>query len=167
MSHLEYIQNEAAKNMAFHMENMDCLQRESNTTLTFLYVVIAASFSGAVKLFSGGNLTALALALSVLCVYLACLAAYLVFKCLMARVVKSPANEPKSLKMVDGYTSEQIQECELENLQKRIEFNVKRNEITARNLNIVRVMICAIPAVFLIATVFFWALVALCSGSRF
>lgn len=155
------MQSEAAKVWAFHTENMDCLQKESTTTLTFLYVVISASFSGAVKLFSDGKLTVLALALSVLCVYLAGLATYLVFTCLMARAVKAPANEPKNLKLVDGCTSEQIQEYELENLQARIEFNMKRNDITARNLNRVRVMICASPAVFLVATAFFWVMAGL------
>ena len=155
------------------MDNLESLQRESNTTLTFLYVVISASFSGAVKLFSGGHSVGLALALSILCVYLAVLAAYLIFSCLMARTVKSPANEPKNLKIPppeegkNPYTSEQIQDFELENLQSRIEFNRNRNDKTARHLNIVRVMICASPIIFLLAIAFFGALSALCGENWF
>jgi len=158
MSHLEFMQRESSKNMDFHMENMESLQKEAYTTVTFLFVVVSASFSGAVKIFSGGNLTGLALALSVLCVYLAGLAAYLVFACLMARTVKAPANEPKNLKLPAGYTSEEMQEFELEKLQERIQFNVERNARTARHLNIVRVLICASPLVFLATIVFFWVL---------
>src|ERR1035441_8941812 len=54
------------------------LQKEANTTLTFLYVVISASFSAAVKLFIGPGSIVLAISLALLCFYLACLAAYLV-----------------------------------------------------------------------------------------
>ena len=167
MSHLEFMQRESSKNMDFHMENMDSLQKESNTTLTFLFVVVSASFSGAVKIFTGGNLTGLALALSVLCVYLAGLAAYLVFTCLMARTVKAPANEPKNLKLPAGYTSDEMQEFELEKLQERIQFNVERNAKTARHLNIVRVLICASPLVFLATIVFFWLLSAMFGAAWF
>jgi len=162
MNHLEYVQQEAGKNMAFHMENMDSLQKESNTTLTFLYVVISAAFSGAVKLFSSHSALSLAISLSCLCVYLALLAAYLVFSCMMARDVDAPSNEPKNLKIPDGYTSEQIQNFELENLQQRIDFNKKRNEKTAFHLNMVRFLICSSPFVFAIIIVPVWFLVGLC-----
>ena len=159
MSHLEFVQQEAAKNMAFHLENMGILQKEANTTLTFLYVVISASFSGAVKLFSGGSLTVVALALSFLCIYLSALAVYLVFACLRARPVKAPANEPKNLKVPEGYSEEEIQQFVIENLQERIGFNRRRNDHTAQHLNIVRVLICSSPLVFLALTAFFWLLV--------
>jgi hypothetical protein len=147
------------------MENMDNLQKESNTTLTFLYVVISASFSGAVKLFTDEDLTTVALALSVLCIYLAGLAAYLVFACMRARIVKAPANEPKNLKMPDGYTPQEMQQFELENLQERIDFNRQRNDHTARHLNIVRVLICASPIVFLVFIAFFWVLSGIFAGA--
>lgn len=101
----------------------------------------------------------------VLCVYLAGLAAYLVFACLRARTVKSPANEPKNLKLPDGYTPEEMQQFELEKLQERIDFNRQRNDRTARHLNIVRVMICASPVVFLMFIGFFWLLLAMLAGA--
>jgi len=153
MTHLEYMQSQADKNMAFHMENMECLQKECTVTLTFLFVVISASFSAAVKLFTDAHFI-LAISISVLCIYLSALAVYLVFSCLKARAVKAPANEPKKLAIKYPYTSEEIQTFELENLQLRIEFNMERNEKTAKHLNAVRVLICASPLVFLCAIVF-------------
>ena len=153
VSHLEYMQSEASKNMDFHMQNMDNLQREANNTLTFLYVVISASFSGALKLFLDEKFIILAVSLSCLCIYLAVLAACLVFGCMMAKAVKAPANEPKNLKIKPPYTSEEIQEFELENLQKRIEFNRGRNATTGRRLNLVRILICFSPAIFIGVTV--------------
>jgi len=160
MSHLEYVQQESAKNMEFHMENMGHLQKESNTTLTFLFVVISASFSAAVKLFAGGGAIGLALSLAILCVYLTGLAVYLIFSCLMARTAKAPANEPENLKLREGYTSEEIQQFELDNLQSRIQFNQERNEKTAWRLNLVRVMVCASPLIFFVVIVFSWLLSA-------
>ena len=149
MSHLEYVQIEASKNMEFHLQNMDNLQRESNTTLTFLYVVISASFSAALKLFLDGKFTILAVALSCLCIYLVFLAVCLLFGCMMARPVKAPSNEPANLKIQAGYTSEEIQNFELENLQSRIEYNLDRNLATARRLNFVRILICLSPLFFI------------------
>ncbi|HZF00519.1 MAG TPA: hypothetical protein VE344_01345 [Methylomirabilota bacterium] len=154
MSHLEYMQSEASKNWEFHLQNMDNLQRESNTTLTFLYVVISASFSAALKLFLDEKFIILAVTLSFLCIYLVTLAVWLLFGCMMARSVKAPANEPKNLKIPDGYTSEQIQQFELENLQERIEYNANRNSSTARQLNRVRVAICFSPIVFVVVLTF-------------
>ena len=52
----------------------------------------------------------------------------------------------------------QMQEFELEKLQERIQFNVARNDKTARHLNIVRVLICASPLIFLATIAFFWVL---------
>ena len=165
MSHLEYMQSEASKNMEFHMQNMDNLQREANNTLTFLYLVVSASFSGALKLFLGGKITILAVALSCLCIYLTILAVCLVFGCMMAKRVKAPANEPKNLKIKSPYTSEEIQSFELENLQKRIEFNQARNVATGHRLNWVRVGICFSPIAFTICLVALYVMAAVvCRG---
>lgn len=144
------MQQEAAKNMAFHLENMECLQKEANTTLTFLFLVISAAFSGSVKLFSAGNMVPLAISIASLCVYLTLIAVYLVYSCMRARDVDAPANEPKNLKIKDGLSSEEIQAFELENLQARIDFNKRRNAKTAFSLNLARFLICASPVVFLI-----------------
>jgi hypothetical protein len=148
MNHLEYRQSEAAKNMDFHLQNMDNLQKDANTTLTFLYVVISASFSASVKLFADGNYPVLTVALACICLFLVASAIYLVIGCMMARPVKAPSNEPKNLKIPAGYTSEEIQDFELDNLQERIEFNRDRNEESALRLNRVRIMICSSPVIF-------------------
>jgi len=148
MTHLEYMQDQAAKNMDFHIQNMDNLLKEANSTATFLYLVISASFTGAVKLFADGKHPTFASGLALLCVYLAMLGIYLVFSCLRARDVESPANEPKNLKLQTGYTSEEIQEAELDNLQKRIDANRTRNDNTAHHLNFVRILICLSPLFF-------------------
>lgn len=157
VTHLEYMQSEASRNMSFHMDNMDNLQKESNNTLTFLYVVISASFSGALKLFLDGKLTILAVSLSILCCYLALLAVCLVFSCMWAKDAEAPANEPRNLKIKEPYTSVEIQQFELENLQKRIEFNRNRNAKTGQRLNLIRVFICLSPVVFIVA----WAILSL------
>jgi hypothetical protein len=148
MNHLEWMQKQASDNMDFHLQNMDGLQKESNTTLTFLYVVISASLSAAIKVFVDGKYPVLAIALAGICLYLVCAAVYLVIGCLLAREVKSPANEPQNLKIPEGYTSEKIQNFELENLQERIDFNRDRNEKTALRLNRVRITICVGPVIF-------------------
>ena len=58
-----------------------------------------------------------------------------------------------------------MQQFELEKLQERIDFNRQRNDRTARHLNIVRVMICASPVVFLMFIGFFWLLLAMLAGA--
>jgi hypothetical protein len=148
MSHLEYVEREAAKNMEFHLQNMECLQKESNTTLTLLYVLVTASFSAALKLFETAKETSVAFALSGLCVYLTILAVCLVLACLSPRTVKAPTNEPENLKLREGYTSDEIRQFELDNLQQRIHYNRERNEVTARRLKLVRVMLCLSPLLF-------------------
>ena len=148
MEHLEYVERESARNMDFHLENMECLQKESQTTLTFLYAVIAASFAGAVKMFESGTGTNVALALCVLCAYLSGLGVFLVFGCLTVRIVKAPTNEPANLMLKEGYSSDEIRQFELENLQQRIEFNRKRNDRTGSFLNWCRVLICLSPVLF-------------------
>ena len=165
MDHREYIQQQSSRNMEFHLESLESLQKEANTTLTFLYVVISASFSAAVKLFIGPGSIVLAISLALLCFYLACLAAYLVLRCLMARNVEAPSNEPKNLKIPARYTAEAIQDFELENLQKKIDINRHRNEKTAFHLNLVRILICASPIVFIIAIAVCLAMSGLCSAS--
>ena len=158
MQHLEFVQRESEKNMAFHMENMECLQRESNNTLTFLYVAVSASFSGALKIYAVNGFGVLSASLSFLCIYLTATSVYLVLACLKVRIVKAPANEPKNLKERVGYTSESLQGFELEKLQERIDFNRIRNEKTGFHLNAVRFLICFSPLVFFVFTVFFWIL---------
>lgn len=164
-THLEFMQSEASRNWDFHLQNMESLQREANITLTFLYVVISASFSGALKLFIGGDYNVLAISLSILCVYLSFLAIVLAIGCLLSRPVKAPSNEPKNLKIRDGLTSEQIQNHELANLQERIEFNIERNATTGRRLNFVRVMICLSPIFFLIVFSILTLIHLVCRGS--
>ena len=51
MEHLEFMEQQAEKNMQFHLDNMDCLAGEANTTLTLLYALVGASFMGTVSLF--------------------------------------------------------------------------------------------------------------------
>ncbi|MDR3457358.1 MAG: hypothetical protein P4N60_07925 [Verrucomicrobiae bacterium] len=164
MTHLEYMQGEAAKNMAFHMEDMEKLQAATDTTLNFLYVFISAVFSASVRMYLEDGYAAIKISLPVLCIYLTALAIYLVLSCGLARSVEAPANEPKKLKIPDGYTSEQIQNFELDNLQVRIEKNRDRNARTANNLNFVRVMLCFSPIIFLLAILAVWFFRGLCSA---
>ena len=113
--------------MEFHLENSDCLNRESHVTLTFIILAVSSSFAGAVL---GIRLTRY---------------------CLWAENVMAPSNEPKNLQLSLGtYALEEIREVELENLQARIEFNQARNARTGEHLNRSRLKICATPAVFLI-----------------
>ena len=148
--------------MDFHMANMDGLQREANTTLNFLYVFISAVFSAILKLYFESGYEIFKIALAVLCLYLTATAVYLVISCMMARDVAAPTNEPKNLRDREGYTSEQIQNFELENLQLRIDSNRKRNEKTAFHLNAIRFLLCFSPLFFLLAIFGGWVLKGLC-----
>jgi len=152
MTHLDYIEREAGKNAEFHLKDMECLNREAHATLSFLFVVVSASFAGAVRLWQTSQFPerGWGLALFSLCLYLSLLAACITRCCLMVEDVMPPSNEPENLKLQEGFVSEQIREAELGNLQKRIDFNAARNERVGDRLNRVRLLICASPVVFLL-----------------
>lgn len=154
MSHIEYVERESEKNMEFHMQNMESLNKEANSTLTFLYVVIATSFSAAVKAFDSWKAPTPAVPFGVLCLYLTALAVWLLFGCLTPRIVKAPSNEPKNLNIPDGYTLDEIRQFELKNLQDRIDYNSTRNVTTAKRLRAIRVWVCLSPITFGVA---WWA----------
>lgn len=160
---VNFVFQEAKQNMQFHFENMESLHKDSMATANLLYIVIAASLSAAVKLFAGGTHTLLALALSLMCIYLLVLGLILVSKCLTARNVEPAANEPKNLLKAkeNGLSEDQAKEFELQNLQARIDSNRVRNEQTANDLKFVQRSIFLSPVVLLAAMFLAWVASAL------
>ena len=147
---LDFFEAEAQKNADFHLENAEALLREGNT---FLNLLLAGA----------GGLLALMISLAektaplwqtagtgAASAYLFFLSGLLVFKCLWARPIYPPANEPKNL-MQEGFEIEQIRRAELKTRQACIDANRDRNDLVGLWLNKCRAMAAFTPIVFAVA----------------
>lgn len=142
---LDFAEREGKENLKFQIECGDDLQKQSNTTLSFLITGGGAALAFSFKEFQANpDTNPLFWVLGAVSCYFFLLACILVRKCLWVGLVMPPTNEPKNL-MVEGFGVDQIREAELSNIQHRIEFNANRNESVGNSLNRVRVAIFASP----------------------
>ena len=138
---LEWVEKAALENLKFHLQTVEVLSKEANTTLTILIAALSGAFAFALN---GGRFTAAAW---ILTVYLVALCMLLVTQCMMIREVPAPTNEPRNLNQ-EGYTLDALRRVELRNIQGRIDDVAHRNNITAYRLNCVRVGAILAPLVF-------------------
>ena len=159
---IDYVEQQAAKNIGYHDQCGDCLTEEANKVLSLLGLLIPGALAGAVKLFEmqlgsprpAGTLV-LALATGLLACYLAVLAAYVTLACLRAGDAQPPTNQPMPLiEALQRSPLEAVRHGELMNLDARIESAAARNRRRGKHLNRVRLLFCATPLAYLL----FWVL---------
>jgi hypothetical protein len=132
---LEWVEKAALENMRGHAQAAETLSKEATQTLTVLLAMLSGALAYAVKSVSLWMPVMLVFYLFALCVIL-------VTKCMMIGEFPAITNEPNNL-MQDGYELDVLRKVELRNIQQRIDQAGKRNTVTAKWLNRVRVgIIC-------------------------
>ena len=147
MEKLDFIEAEAKANVAFHLACAEALAKESNILLTVLLTGAGASLGYVINLVEKDAPQWLLYGLGAVSVYLFTIAALTTWKCLWARLIYPPANEPKNL-CQDDLDADTIRRGELKNRQTCIDMNKDRNEGVGSWLNWCRLLAAATPIVF-------------------
>jgi hypothetical protein len=144
-AHLDWVEKAALENLRGHLQSADVLAKEAAATLTILLAGLSGAFTFAVgtQSFRVGAI--------ILTVYLFVLCFVLVIRCMMIGRLPAITNEPRNLNQ-DGYELEALRRTELDNIQGRIDQTARRNAVTARWLNYVRLGAILSPAIFIVAT---------------
>jgi len=145
---LDYIENEARVNAAFHIANADSLTKESNTLLNLLLAGAGGALALLVSLLQKTTPapTWQLWAVGAAAVYLFALAGLVVRKCLWVQDIWPPANDPRNFPLT-GYSLDQIRQFDLENKQRCCDSNRLRNEGVGIWLNRCRSLAAATPLV--------------------
>ena len=144
---LEFCFDQGEKNITFHLECIDILAKGSNHTLVLIIIFGGATLLGLVN-FLADERYDIVTGLGAMLLYFFILAFLLVKKCLLARPIAPPANDPLNPYQPD-FNLADIMASELEGLHERIQYNAVRNAETGKWLNRVRYMIFASPLIFL------------------
>lgn len=149
---LDYAEREGKINAEFHIRCTNDLFRSASSLL----LVLLSGAGGGIALFMSLHHqqvdTALLYALVAASVYLFLVCGVLSNRCLMAKDIYPPANEPGNI-LHDKVTRlgvHRIREFNLEHLQSGITFNIKRNERTGEWLNKMQIASCLTPLVFFV-----------------
>jgi len=146
---IDWAEQAALENIRFHLRNADNLAKEAAATLTICLAGIGGAMAHAIKGLESAQLQPAAMASALLAVYLVVLAMLLIFKCMKIAPIPAPTNEPKNLYQPE-YELQALREVELDNLQRRIEAVVERNDATTGWLNRVRVLAAFSPVVWVL-----------------
>lgn len=146
---LDHAEKAGQENMKFHIDNGDCLAKDSNSTLTILLAGGGATLGYWMKLLEQGNHPHLVWGVGALSCYLFALALLLLIFGMQAEDLEAPTNEPQNL-MVQGFAADLIREEDLKDLQRRIDLNIARNERKAFWLNWARRLLVFAPVVFVL-----------------
>ncbi len=147
MDKLDFVEAAAKTNAEFHLACADALAKESNFLLTIVLAGAGASFGYAINLAEKSAPQWLLCGLGTVSIYLFAVAALTTWKCLWAREIFPPSNEPKNLNH-DDLDANAIRRAELKNRQKCIDLNRDRNDKVGFWLNQSRLLTAATPVVF-------------------
>ena len=150
---LDFCFKQGEKNFNFDLDCANTLEKNSNTTLSFIISFGGASLFGLVNYLAQDRYD-IVTGLAGLILYFLGIAFLLVQKCLFARPISPPGNDPINLYQPD-FSLTQIMDAEINQLEKRIQTNIERNKETGRWLNRVRYMIFLSPFIFLWALQFY------------
>ena len=150
MEKLDFIESEAKANAAFHVACCESLAREANTFLTLILTGAGATFWYALNLSAEESYDWQLYGISAVSLYLFIVAALTTGKCLWAREIYPPSNEPTNLNQAN-HDLDVIRLAELKNRQRCIDFNRERNDEVGLWLNRCRLMASAAPFIFLIS----------------
>jgi len=157
MDRLDYIESEARANAAFHIAGAEVLQKESNTLLNVLLAAQGGGIGLLAALLQRETLLVWQMgALLAGVAYLFVVSLVVVMRCLWARDLYPPANEPGNMQ-VDGVgLLDDLRRAQLKTAQDMIDLNRRRNESVAWWLNRSRLAAAAVvPVVMGVAFVLY------------
>lgn len=147
---LDWVEKAALENLKGRITTADNLAKEAGNTLTVLLAGAGGSLAYAIKLLDESAKLSTFVAM-VAGVWFTVLSILLVWKCLTIQSIPAIGNEPAN---VLGRPPEKtFQDCrtgELATVQERIDRLKARNNLTAKNLNIVRLLAAISPVIALI-----------------
>ena len=149
MNKIEFAENEAKQNAAFHITNADSLAKESNVLLNIVISGAGGSLVYFINLAEKQAVGWLQLGTCFISVYLFLVAALILWKCLLIRPIYPPANEPKNL-IPEKMDIDEIRLAELMNRQECIDENRIRNDEVGYWINKCRSLLIATPISFLV-----------------
>lgn len=153
---LEWAEKSGIENMKFRLQNAETLAKEAASTLTVVLAGMGGAMAYAIKVFEQ-PVTSIAVATSVLTLWLMFVASVLVVNCMLSADLPAPTNEPMNLYQKD-FTLDQLKTAELKNLDDRIKQVTSRNHRIAAWLDRSRLLAIASPVVFVVALIL-WAAV--------
>jgi hypothetical protein len=153
---IDYVEQEAKIALAFTIECSDHMSRQAGTLLAILLGGAGGSLGLVITLLNSDAVRWLAIGTAVTSIYLFFVSAVLVLRCMMSRDIAPPANDPAhNYQPHLNLTALQVRKYELDHRQTAIEINHRRNDETARWLNLVRVMATMTPHILLLSWLFF------------
>jgi len=149
----EWIERNGIENLKARVATADTLAKEASTTLTVLLAGIGGSLAFAGKSLEG-HVTYQTVAAITTCGWLVFLSATLVHFCMMVRPIPTVYSQPASLlqRKATGATFDDWRYGELLNIEDRIQEVIRRNQVVARKLNLVRSLAYLTPVAVLIVT---------------
>ena len=147
MEKLDFLETEARSNAAFHIACADALENQGHTFLILVLAGAGAALGYAINLFEKSAQRWLVYGLVAVTVYLFVIAAIVTIKCLWARPMYPPANEPQNLDQ-ESHDLDAIRRVDISNRQHCIDLNRDRNDVVGLWLNRCRLLAVATPIVF-------------------
>lgn len=140
------------ENLKGRLATGDVLLSQANTLLGLLLVGVGGGLGYAMKLAEPGGATPAAWGAAGATVWMAWVAALLVWFCIATRETEVLCNEPRNIYKPDlGLSEQQIRGYEMEHIQSRINFTKGRNRAVACWLDRCRFAAIVTPAVFVLA----------------
>ena len=155
---LDWIEKTAIENLKARVATTDTLAKEAVTTLTVLLAGAGGAWAYAIKLLDERATYGTAAA-GVAALWLTLLSMAVVWKCLKIKDVQAVYNVPGELllRQKEGCSYEEWRVGELENIQKRIDLAIARNNQMADDLNLIRFAATLTPVLSAFAVaVFRW-----------
>ena len=144
---LEWVERAAIESLRTHHATADILAKESATTLTVLLAGMAGAFAYSAKAVEANSWGWFSISAVEFAAYIGLLCLWLVLGCLKIKDIPAIYNEPKNL-LSAGVTFTELRRYELENMQKRIDDAIARNNSVATTLNRIRLAAVLSPLVF-------------------
>jgi hypothetical protein len=147
---LKWAEEQGLKNLQEKFTTGDNINKEAQTTLTYVLAAMGASFAYVVQALEK-PLTPLVFGAAVLCIYFTVLGVVLVWKTFFLGEFPSPYQEPKNLTVDPSVPLDDVREGELANIGDRIDEAKRWIMRKSRVINVVRALLVASPLVFLLA----------------
>lgn len=151
---LKWAEEQGLKNLQEKFTTGDNINKEAQTTLTYVLAAMGASFAYVVQALDK-PLTPLVFGTAILCAYFTALGIGLVWRTLFLSDFPSPFQEPKNLTQRPDLSLDEVREGELVNIDERIVDAKEWIRRKSQAINIVRAALVASPLVFVLALYFY------------
>lgn len=145
---IELAERDGRDSMAGKLKSAEWIAGQASVTLTVLLAGVGGSLAYGARVLDPGRVSPIALGAAVLCVYLAVLAALLIWRCMTVDPFPAQVNEPRQWLHSPGMELADLRRQSLMNLQSRIAEARSINDRKANALNNVRLAATVSPLVF-------------------